>query len=82
MGCFAEVCDIYLAPNFNGRNKDVLLLTGASFRMSLLDRNLPYLTCAQFGLEKIGKGIFFLFPVGIIWKMVTPFHSLIMLVIR
>jgi hypothetical protein len=44
--------------------------------MSLLDRNLPYLTCAQFGLEKIGKGIFFLFPVGIIWKMVTPFHSL------
>jgi hypothetical protein len=29
MGCFAEVCDIYLAPNFNGRNKDVLLLTGA-----------------------------------------------------
>lgn len=56
--------------------------TGASFRMSLLDRNLPYLTCAQFGLEKIGKGIFFLFPVGIIWKMGTPFHSLIVLVIR
>jgi hypothetical protein len=27
--CFAEVCDIYLAPNFNGRNEDVLLLTGA-----------------------------------------------------
>jgi len=29
VGCFAEVCDIYLAPNFNGRNKDELLLTGA-----------------------------------------------------